>query len=104
METTKYTVNLDNNLNETKIPISGRNVQLTEKTYDTMETKKEYKVYKKRFLILLIFSLYSMSSSFQWIQYSIVTTIIAPYYNVSNVSINYTSLAYMIYYIPGNYF
>jgi hypothetical protein len=99
-------VGLDNNLNETKIPISGsnKNADYSEKTYDTMEkegAKKTYTVYKKRFIILIIFSLFSLSSAFQWIEYSIVTTVIAPYYNVSNISINYTSLIYMFLYIPG---
>jgi len=109
METTKYTISLDDNLNETKVPISGSNSknsngQLNDnKTYDTLETKATavYQVYKKRFIILLLFSLFSLSNSFQWIEYSIVATIIAPYYNVSNKYINYTSLIYMILYIPG---
>lgn len=101
MENAKYTISLDDNLNETKIPISGKNSNPVEKNYDTLETKQDYKVYKKRFLILLIFSLYSMTNAFQWIQYSIVATIIAPYYNVSYVAINLTSLVYMVLYIPG---
>lgn len=98
METTKYTVSLDGNLNETKIPISGNG-----KAYDTMEAKQPptYKAYRKRFIILLIFSLYSFSSAFQWIQYSIVATVIAKYYNVPNLAINYTSMVYMILYIPS---
>lgn len=99
----KYTISLDNNLNETKIPISvdSKNVQYNEsRTYQTMDTKPAYKSYKKRFIILLIFSLYSLSNAFQWIEYSIVATVIAPYYNVSNIAINYTSMIYMILYIP----
>ena len=105
MANAKFTISLDDNLNETKIPlpISGtsKNVKYSDKTYDTMETKKTYKAYSKRFAILLIFSLYSLSNAFQWIEYSIVATVIAPYYNVSNIAINYTSLIYMILYIPG---
>lgn len=104
MENTKYSISLDDNLNETKIPISGsnrKNGQLPDKTYDTLESKRTYKAYKKRFIILLIFSLYSLSSAFQWIQYSIVTTIISRYYSVPNLYINFTSLSYMIFYIPG---
>lgn len=113
METTKYAVGLDGNLNETKIPISsnGKGLQYSTITYDTMEAEKQarqqdkqeptYIAYKKRFVILVIFSLYSLSSAFQWIQYSIVATVIAKYYNVPNIAINLTSMIYMILYIPG---
>ena len=91
--------------NEITAPISssnGNSVSHQNKTYQTMEEKPlTYTAYRKRYIILLIFSLYSLSSAFQWIQYSIVATVIAKYYNVPNIAINYTSLIYMILYIPG---
>ena len=39
------------------------------------------KLYTRRYFILAIFSLYSMSSAFQWIEYSIITNIITVYYD-----------------------
>lgn len=59
------------------------------------------RAYRKRFLMLALFSLYSMSNAFQWIQYAIVASIIAPHFGVSLLSINLTSMLYMIIYIPG---
>lgn len=58
-------------------------------------------VTKKRFLILLLFSLYSMSNAFQWIEYAIITNVVSTYYGVSNIAINWTSVIYMALYVPG---
>lgn len=55
---------------------------------------------KRRFLILGIFCLYSMSSAFQWIEYAIITDVIVDYYNVSSLAVYWTSMIYMASYIP----
>ena len=55
----------------------------------------------KRFVILLLFCLYSMSNAFQWIEYSIITNIISDYYGVSEMAVNWTSVIYMVIYVPG---
>ena len=60
----------------------------------------ETKVYKRRWLILMIFVLYSASNAMQWIQYSIIANIIMAYYNVSSFLVDMTSMIYMITYIP----
>ncbi|XP_076666669.1 choline/ethanolamine transporter flvcr2a isoform X2 [Andrena cerasifolii] len=60
----------------------------------------ETKVYKKRWLMLVIFVLYSASNAMQWIQYSIIANIVMKYYNVSSFSVDMTSMIYMITYIP----
>lgn len=56
--------------------------------------------YKKRFFILFLFCAHSAINSFQWIQYSSITSVIATYYGASNLQVNLTSLVYMITYIP----
>jgi len=38
------------------------------------------KVYKKRWLMLIIYMIYSGSNSFQWIEYSIITNVITRYH------------------------
>jgi len=59
------------------------------------------KLYKRRFVIMGIFCLYSMSSAFQWIEYAIITNIVLSYYKDSTyVSIAWTSMIYMLSYIP----
>ncbi|XP_017790726.1 PREDICTED: uncharacterized MFS-type transporter C09D4.1-like isoform X2 [Habropoda laboriosa] len=60
----------------------------------------ETKVYKRRWLILMIFVLYSASNAMQWIQYSIIANIVMFYYQVSDMMVDMTSLIYMITYIP----
>ncbi|XP_059476348.1 heme transporter FLVCR1 isoform X2 [Neocloeon triangulifer] len=60
----------------------------------------EYKVYKRRWLVLALFVLYSASNSMQWIQYSIIADVINRYYGVSFLTIDWTSMIYMITYIP----
>ncbi|EFN87426.1 Feline leukemia virus subgroup C receptor-related protein 2 [Harpegnathos saltator] len=60
----------------------------------------ETKVYKRRWLVLIIFVLYSASNAMQWIQYSIIANIVMRYYNVTSFLVNMTSMIYMITYIP----
>ncbi|XP_031785425.1 uncharacterized MFS-type transporter C09D4.1 isoform X1 [Nasonia vitripennis] len=60
----------------------------------------ETKIYKRRWLVLIIFVLYSASNAMQWIQYSIITDLVVKYYDVSSFSVDMTSMIYMITYIP----
>ncbi|XP_029163645.1 uncharacterized MFS-type transporter C09D4.1-like [Nylanderia fulva] len=60
----------------------------------------QIKIYKKRWLMLVLFVLYSASNGMQWIQYSIIANIVMRYYNVSSFLIDMTSMIYMITYIP----
>ncbi|XP_012062861.1 PREDICTED: feline leukemia virus subgroup C receptor-related protein 2-like [Atta cephalotes] len=56
------------------------------------------KVYKKRWLMLIIYMIYSGSNSFQWIEYSIITNIITRYYGVSSMMIDWTSMLFLAIY------
>ncbi len=70
----------------------------------TNSTTRIYKVYPRRFAILAIFCLCSLSSGFQWIEYVIIQNIIVRYYNQSlpesydakNTAVTWTSLSYMV--------
>lgn len=64
------------------------------------QQQEQTHVYKKRFFILALFCAHSAINSFQWIQYSSITNVIANYYGASNIQVNYTSLVYMVTYIP----
>ena len=61
---------------------------------------KEYDVVKLRWFILGIFVIYSASNSAQWIQYTIIQDIVMKYYGVSGNTVAWTSMVYMITYIP----
>ncbi|CAF3563791.1 unnamed protein product [Adineta steineri] len=86
--------------------ITDPDIQTTSTT--TIPTIRVYKVYPRRFAILLIFCLCSLSNGFQWIQYTIIQNIIIRYYNESlpesdaakNTAVMWTSLCYMVTYIP----
>lgn len=67
--------------------------------YDT-NSELDVKPTKKRYIILLLFCLHSMINAFQWIYLCSITNIVAKYYHVDNLSINLTSMIYMIVYIP----
>ncbi|KAJ2940730.1 hypothetical protein O0L34_g14841 [Tuta absoluta] len=67
---------------------------------DTPSEPKVYKVYKYRFVILSFFVLYSASNSLQWTQYTIISDIVKKYYGVKETFVTWTSLVYMVFYIP----
>ncbi|XP_028034143.1 feline leukemia virus subgroup C receptor-related protein 2 isoform X1 [Bombyx mandarina] len=67
----------------------------------TIESSKAtYTVYKIRWLILTLFVLYSASNSFQWTQYAIIEDTVLSYYGVSSAVVSWTSMVYMITYVP----
>jgi len=62
--------------------------------------KEEYVVYNRRWLVLIMFVLYSASNAFQWTQLVIITSILEKYYNISTLAVYWTSMIYMVLYIP----
>ncbi|XP_074517838.1 choline/ethanolamine transporter flvcr2b-like [Sebastes fasciatus] len=58
------------------------------------------RLYKKRWLIVLLFSAYSLSNAYQWIQYGIISNIIMRFYNVDALAVDWLSMIYMLIYIP----
>ncbi|XP_014220220.1 feline leukemia virus subgroup C receptor-related protein 2 [Trichogramma pretiosum] len=60
----------------------------------------ESKIYKRRWVVLGIFVLYSACNAMQWIQYSIITDIVKQYYDVGEFAVYMTSMIYMITYVP----
>lgn len=81
-----------------EISIDGRHATGNFKTlnYDRSDIKPT----KKRYLILLLFCLHSMINAAQWIYLSSITNIVSRYYQVDNMAINWTSMIYMVVYIP----
>ncbi|KAL0102949.1 hypothetical protein PUN28_018332 [Cardiocondyla obscurior] len=56
------------------------------------------KVYKKRWLMLVIYMIYAGANSAQWIQYSIITNVVTRYYGVSSLMVDWTSMSFMVFY------
>ncbi|XP_075217030.1 histamine transporter isoform X2 [Lycorma delicatula] len=67
----------------------------------------ECRVYRRRWLILILFVVYSMSNAMQWIQYSIIGNIVSKFYSVPSSLVDWTSMIYMLSYItlvfPGSW-
>ncbi|KAK2723563.1 uncharacterized MFS-type transporter C09D4.1-like isoform X2 [Artemia franciscana] len=60
----------------------------------------ETKVYTKRWLMLALFILTSMINAFQWIHFSIIAPVVQRFYNVESHAVDWTSMIYMVTYIP----
>lgn len=58
------------------------------------------RLYKRRWVIVLLFSTYSLSNAYQWIQYGIINNIIMKFYNVDGFAVDWLSMLYMLAYIP----
>lgn len=54
----------------------------------------------KRYFILLMYGICSMEKSFQWINLSTITNKVSLYYDVDNIAVNWTSVLFMITFIP----
>lgn len=63
-------------------------------------SSRKYETTPLRWAILALFVLYSTSNAFQWTQLVIITTILESYYDVSTLQVSWTSMIYMITYIP----
>ncbi|XP_061223401.1 heme transporter FLVCR2 isoform X4 [Neopsephotus bourkii] len=55
---------------------------------------------RRRWVVLLLFSSYSLCNAFQWIQYGSINNIFARFYGVSAFAIDWLSMTYMLTYIP----
>ncbi|XP_053191139.1 feline leukemia virus subgroup C receptor-related protein 2 [Scomber japonicus] len=58
------------------------------------------RLYKRRWAIVFLFSAYSLSNAYQWIQYGIISNIIMKFYNVDLFAVDWLSMIYMLTYIP----
>ncbi|KAK3563779.1 hypothetical protein QTP86_034504 [Hemibagrus guttatus] len=58
------------------------------------------RLYRRRWLIVLLFSSYSLCNAYQWIQYGIISNILMQFYSVSAFAVDWMSMVYMLTYIP----
>ncbi|XP_054710636.1 feline leukemia virus subgroup C receptor-related protein 1-like isoform X2 [Uloborus diversus] len=63
-------------------------------------TSSSIKLYKRRFLMLFIFGICSMMNGVPQFQYTVVADIVACYYNVSVSDVNWTSVVFMVAFLP----
>uniref|UniRef100_A0A3Q2TIA7 FLVCR choline and putative heme transporter 2 n=1 Tax=Fundulus heteroclitus TaxID=8078 RepID=A0A3Q2TIA7_FUNHE len=58
------------------------------------------RLYRRRWVMCLLFSAYSLSNAYQWIQYGIISNIITRFYDVDGFAVDWLSMIYMLAYIP----
>ncbi|XP_035808259.2 feline leukemia virus subgroup C receptor-related protein 2 isoform X1 [Amphiprion ocellaris] len=68
----------------------------TAQLFPLMETK----LYKRRWVMLFVFSCYSMSNAFMWLQYGIISNIFMRFYSIDSLAIDWLSMIYFLTYIP----
>ncbi|XP_050806187.1 feline leukemia virus subgroup C receptor-related protein 1 [Gopherus flavomarginatus] len=54
----------------------------------------------RRLAVLAVFSLYSLLNAFQWIQYSILSSVFVRFYRASYTRVDWLSMVYMVAYVP----
>ncbi|XP_077194881.1 choline/ethanolamine transporter FLVCR1 [Paroedura picta] len=72
----------------------------TEAMLAPAERKVTPRLSKRRLVVLAVFSLYSLVNAFQWIQYSILSSVFTTYYAVTTAQIDWLSMVYMVVYVP----
>uniref|UniRef100_A0A8C0HLT8 Feline leukemia virus subgroup C receptor-related protein 2 n=1 Tax=Buteo japonicus TaxID=224669 RepID=A0A8C0HLT8_9AVES len=55
---------------------------------------------RRRWVVVLLFSSYSLCNAFQWIQYGSISNVFVRFYGVSTFAIDWLSMSYMVTYIP----
>lgn len=56
-------------------------------------------LYMRRWVIVFLFSSYSLCNGYQWIQYSIISNIMMKFYEVESAAVDWLSLIYMVTYV-----
>lgn len=59
----------------------------------------EYKLYKKRWLMMGIFMLYAFNAAVQWAEFTIISNLIQKYYNVPATLVEWTSIMFSFSYV-----
>ena len=90
---------MKNSSEESAAP-AGAASALQEKVAEEQAPAARYQVYGIRWFILFLFVMYSTSNAFQWTQLVIITNILEKYYQVKTLAVSWTSMIFMVTYIP----
>ncbi|OXB66847.1 hypothetical protein ASZ78_003549 [Callipepla squamata] len=60
----------------------------------------EVRLSRRRWVVVLLFSSYSLCNAFQWIEYGSINNVFVRFYGVSAFAIDWLSMSYMLAYIP----
>ncbi len=74
-------------------------MNLDMKTAEETPLLDGFKLYKRRWLILAVFSLVSMTNEVIWISLSSITSIVKVYYGVDSLAVNWLSIIFMLLFV-----
>lgn len=78
---------------------TGSGINLLTRSSLTAATDVIVTATPRRYWILFMFCVTSMINAFQWIQYSIIASVLTHHYGVSEIAISWTSMLYLIGYM-----
>lgn len=107
------TEEVDNTASTGRLITNGAPAATTEKKESSTDITADSarvvpRAYKRRWVMLFLFAVYSMTNAYQWIHLNIIGNVISRYYNASlpggsyqqEVAIHWLSMVYMLAYIP----
>lgn len=62
--------------------------------------RPETRIYRRRWVMLFLFSGLSASNAFMWLQYGIISNIFMYFYNIDSMAVDWLSMVYFLSYIP----
>ncbi|XP_014275595.1 uncharacterized MFS-type transporter C09D4.1 isoform X2 [Halyomorpha halys] len=77
-----------------------RNLQDKKAESKTKDGDGQMRIFKRRWIMLLLFCLSSALNACHWIQYSSIANVVMRYYDVSAIYVNWSSMIYMAVYVP----
>ena len=88
---------------DSRIPLNGKNVEAAPQSENVVP-----RVYKRRWIMLMLFTSYSFTNAYQWIHLNIIGNVVMKYYNSSlpespyhqQLTIDWLSMIYMLAYVP----
>lgn len=85
----------------------GEDLDQTESSAPNSVFTPATRLYRKRWVMMILLSTLSLLNAYQWIQYSSINNIIAKFYTVGTAAVDWTSMMYMVAYVififPGTW-
>ncbi|GAB1600202.1 feline leukemia virus subgroup C receptor-related protein 2-like isoform X1 [Argonauta hians] len=104
----KSVVGISQDENDSKLNPVDDDANKNDESLSEDPKPQQLNVFKRRWIVLILFCLFSMSNAYQWIHLNIVANIIVTYYNASlptdmyqqELAVDWLSMVYMLAYIP----
>lgn len=88
-----------NNMTNNKIKPHGSMKPSHQKTSQDDDQTQRFVLYERRWIVLAVFSIISMTNEVIWISLSSIASIVKEYYGVSYLAVNWLSMVYMLFYV-----